>query len=119
LDYLFPLDKLVIVPIENDGVIPFEPFDPEIKPKFKIGLLVVPVILTVGLLPLDKFVIFPIENDGLIPFVPLVPFDPETNPKFKTPDEFKATYGVPDGPKFVTVPTLKLPILSFLYYIYH
>jgi hypothetical protein len=64
-------------------------------------------MLTVGILPLNKFVIFPIENEGVIPFVP---FEPEIKPKSKTPDEFKVTYGVPDVPKLVTVPTDKEPI---------
>ncbi len=103
----------------NDGVIPLlpllpllplVPFDPLTKPKFKIGLVVVPDKETVGLLPLAKLVTVPILNEGVIPLVPLVPFVPLTRPKLKTPDVFNVTYGVPVGPKFVTLPTLNEPI---------
>ncbi len=61
------------------------------NPKFNIGLVVVPLKVTVGLLPLDKLVTVPMLNDGVIPFVPFVPLVPLTRPKLKTPDAFNVT----------------------------
>jgi hypothetical protein len=54
-------------PIEKEGVMPFIPLLPFSNPKFKMGLLVVPVIDAVLDVPDDNDDTDPIDNDGVKP----------------------------------------------------